>query len=132
MSRKKVSSTVWMTAEQRDALRDIKRRTGKPMAVLHREGIDSVVEQYAVTKADIAVHADQALEAARKVHAQLHMPHPKLSELAQHVERLHRDLSNALSALRQSTAEASHAREQLRRVFQAAEEALAAEPPITR
>ncbi len=46
MSRKKVSTTVYITAEQSEALRLLHDRTKVPVAVYIREGIDLVLKQY--------------------------------------------------------------------------------------
>lgn len=43
MSKKKVSTTVYIEARQLEALRLLKERTGVPMAELVRQGIDAVL-----------------------------------------------------------------------------------------
>jgi predicted DNA-binding protein len=47
MSRKKISTTVYITAEQSEALHLLHDRTKVPVAVYIREGIDLVLKQYA-------------------------------------------------------------------------------------
>lgn len=46
MPRKKVSTTLYLTPEQYDALKKISERTRVPVAVYVREGLDLVIEQY--------------------------------------------------------------------------------------
>ncbi len=46
MSRKKVSSTVYLTLEQNERLRLLHERTKVPVSVYVREGIDLVLKQY--------------------------------------------------------------------------------------
>ena len=47
MSRKKISTTIYVTAEQNDRLKVLHDRTKVPRAVYIREGIDLVLRQYA-------------------------------------------------------------------------------------
>jgi predicted DNA-binding protein len=47
MSRKKISTTIYVTAEQNERLRQLHARTKVPVAVYIREGIDLVLERYA-------------------------------------------------------------------------------------
>lgn len=47
MSRKKISTTVYVTPEQNEALHLLHARTKVPVAVYIREGIDLVLKQYA-------------------------------------------------------------------------------------
>jgi hypothetical protein len=47
MSRKKISTTIYVTAEQNELLRQLHARTKVPVAVYIREGIDLVLERYA-------------------------------------------------------------------------------------
>jgi hypothetical protein len=47
MSRKKISTTIYVTPEQSDRLRLLHERTKVPVAVYIREGIDLVLAQYA-------------------------------------------------------------------------------------
>jgi predicted DNA-binding protein len=47
MSRKKISTTVYITPEQNEALHLLHDRTKVPVAVYIREGIDLVLKQYA-------------------------------------------------------------------------------------
>lgn len=47
MSRKKISTTVYITSEQNEALHTLHERTKVPVAVYIREGIDLVLKQYA-------------------------------------------------------------------------------------
>jgi hypothetical protein len=46
MSRKKLSTTIYVTAEQNDALKQLHARTKVPIAVYIREGIDMVLHTY--------------------------------------------------------------------------------------
>ena len=47
MSRKKVSTTIYITPEQAEHLKLLHDRTKVPIAVYIREGIDLVLAQYA-------------------------------------------------------------------------------------
>src|SRR5438128_2320986 len=47
MSRKKISTTIYVTPEQNERLRVLHERTKVPVAVYIREGIDLVLRQYA-------------------------------------------------------------------------------------
>ena len=47
MSRKKISTTIYVTPEQNELLRLLHDRTKVPVAVYIREGIDLVLRQYA-------------------------------------------------------------------------------------
>lgn len=46
MSRKKVSTTVYITPEQADRLKQLNQKTKVPVAEYVREGIDLVLERY--------------------------------------------------------------------------------------
>jgi len=46
MSRKKISTTIYITPEQADRLKELHDRTKVPVAVYIREGIDLVLERY--------------------------------------------------------------------------------------
>lgn len=46
MSRKKISTTIYITPEQADRLKLLHERTKVPVAVYIREGIDMVLEKY--------------------------------------------------------------------------------------
>jgi hypothetical protein len=46
MSRKKISTTIYVTPEQADRLKLLHERTKVPVAVYIREGIDLVLKQY--------------------------------------------------------------------------------------
>ena len=46
MSRKKVSTTIYITPEQAEHLRTLHERTKVPVAVYIREGIDLVLKHY--------------------------------------------------------------------------------------
>lgn len=46
MSRKKISSTIYITQEQSDRLKLLHERTKVPISVYIREGIDLVLKQY--------------------------------------------------------------------------------------
>ena len=46
MSRKKISSTVYITPEQSERLKLLHERTKVPISVYIREGIDLVLKQY--------------------------------------------------------------------------------------
>jgi ribbon-helix-helix protein len=47
VSRKKLSTTIYVTPEQNDRLKQLHERTKVPVAVYIREGIDLVLRQYA-------------------------------------------------------------------------------------
>ncbi len=47
MARKKISTTIYVTAEQNELLRELHARTKVPVAVYIREGIDMILERYA-------------------------------------------------------------------------------------
>ena len=47
MSRKKISTTIYVTPEQNEALKVLHARTKVPIAVYIREGIDLVLRHYA-------------------------------------------------------------------------------------
>lgn len=46
MSRKKVATTIYITAEQDKLLKLLSQATGMPMAELIRQGIDHVLDRY--------------------------------------------------------------------------------------
>lgn len=46
MSRKKISTTIYVTPEQSEQLRLLNERTKVPVAVYIREGIDLVLKRY--------------------------------------------------------------------------------------
>jgi predicted DNA-binding protein len=46
MTRNKISTTVYITEEQDQKLKELSRRTKVPVAVYVREGIDIVIRQY--------------------------------------------------------------------------------------
>lgn len=46
MSRKKISTTVYITEEQDVELKELSKRTKVPVSVYIREGIDAVLNQY--------------------------------------------------------------------------------------
>ena len=46
MSRKKISTTIYITPEQNDRLKLLHKRTKVPIAVYIREGIDMVLKHY--------------------------------------------------------------------------------------
>ena len=46
MSRKKISTTIYVTPEQNDRLKELHERTKVPVAVYIREGIDLVLKRY--------------------------------------------------------------------------------------
>ena len=46
MARKKISTTIYITPEQNERLKQLNKRTKVPIAVYIREGIDMVLEQY--------------------------------------------------------------------------------------
>jgi len=47
MSRKKISTTVYITPEQNQLLKQLHARTKVPVAEYIRQGIDLILEQYA-------------------------------------------------------------------------------------
>lgn len=46
MTQKKTSTTMYLTQEQHDALKNISKRTRVPFSVYIREGVDLVIEKY--------------------------------------------------------------------------------------
>lgn len=46
MSRKKISTTVYITVEQQQKLKELNQRTKVPIAEYIREGIDLVLERH--------------------------------------------------------------------------------------
>ena len=46
MARKKISTTIYITAEQNESLKLLHERTKVPVAVYIREGIDLVLEKH--------------------------------------------------------------------------------------
>ncbi len=46
MARKKISTTVYITEEQDQSLKQLSERTKVPVAVYIREGIDLVIDRY--------------------------------------------------------------------------------------
>ena len=46
MARKKISTTIYITPEQNEALKLLNKRTKVPVAVYIREGIDMVLEKH--------------------------------------------------------------------------------------
>ena len=46
MARKKLSTTVYITEEQDQKLKELSRRTKVPVSVYIREGVDLVIERY--------------------------------------------------------------------------------------
>jgi predicted DNA-binding protein len=47
MARNKVSTTIYITPEQNEKLKQLNQRTQRPVASYIREGIDLVLEKYA-------------------------------------------------------------------------------------
>ncbi|MBN2529879.1 MAG: ribbon-helix-helix domain-containing protein [Deltaproteobacteria bacterium] len=46
MTRKKISTTIYITEEQDEGLKELSKRTKVPVSVYIREGIDAVLNQY--------------------------------------------------------------------------------------
>ena len=46
MTKKKISTTVYITEEQDQQLKELSRRTKVPVSVYIREGIDAVLDRY--------------------------------------------------------------------------------------
>jgi predicted DNA-binding protein len=46
MARKKISTTIYITEEQDEGLKELSKRTKVPVSVYIREGIDAVLNQY--------------------------------------------------------------------------------------
>ena len=46
MARKKISTTIYITPEQNERLKQLNQRTKVPIAVFIREGIDMVLEKH--------------------------------------------------------------------------------------
>lgn len=55
MSRKKVSTTMYLEAAQMEALQDLSRRTMVPMSVIVRSGVDLAIEHWKRIAAERAV-----------------------------------------------------------------------------
>jgi ribbon-helix-helix protein len=64
MSRKKISTTIYVTPEQSERLRLLHERTKVPVAVYIREGIDLVLRQYGhLLPGQLSLAAEQAAAA---------------------------------------------------------------------
>jgi hypothetical protein len=62
MSRKKISTTIYVTPEQSERLRLLHERTKVPVAVYIREGIDLVLRQYGhLLPGQLTLASDQAV-----------------------------------------------------------------------
>ena len=62
MSRKKISSTIYITPEQSERLKLLHHRTKVPISVYIREGIDLVLKQYeSVLPGQMSLVAETAL-----------------------------------------------------------------------
>jgi len=147
MARKKIPTTVFITAEQRDALQVVKDCTRKPLAVLHREALDYVIAQHDPMRPSAAEHAEKARGLAEVVmhpktqrltsaRARLDSLHPSIRAqvdsgraLAELVGRVLDELDGAVAAQHRAMAAASQAREQLRALRDAADAALDALNP---
>lgn len=66
MSRKKISTTVYITAEQNERLHLLHSRTKVPVAVYIREGIDLVLKNYEHAMPGQMQLSGQAGEGGRK------------------------------------------------------------------
>jgi|CZKU01.1.fsa_nt_gi hypothetical protein len=65
MSRKKISTTIYVTPEQSERLRLLHERTKVPVAVYIREGIDLVLRQYGhLLPGQLSLAADAPSQAA--------------------------------------------------------------------
>jgi hypothetical protein len=65
MSRKKISSTIYVTPEQSERLKLLSERTKVPASVYIREGIDLVLKRYeAVLPGQLSLVADAPLPMA--------------------------------------------------------------------
>ncbi|HXN32024.1 MAG TPA: ribbon-helix-helix domain-containing protein [Polyangiaceae bacterium] len=78
MSRKKISTTIYVTPEQSERLRLLHERTKVPVAVYIREGIDLVLRQY-----DHLLPGQLPLAAS---HGDANGPPPALAGRGQHLE----------------------------------------------
>jgi hypothetical protein len=68
MSRKKISTTIYVTPEQSERLRLLHERTKVPVAVYIREGIDLVLRQYGhLLPGQLTLAAEQAASASPPV-----------------------------------------------------------------
>lgn len=85
MSRKKISTTIYVTQEQSDQLRLLHERTKVPVAVYIREGIDLVLRHY-----QHLLPGQLPLDAARPQER----PQERVPERL-HAERLHEEPANA-------------------------------------
>jgi predicted DNA-binding protein len=63
MSRKKISTTIYITHEQNEMLKELNRRTNVPVAVYIREGIDLILEKHKdVLPGQITIDVDSGKE----------------------------------------------------------------------
>jgi predicted DNA-binding protein len=71
MSRKKISTTIYVTPEQSDKLKLLHERTKVPVAVYIREGIDLVLKQYAnLLPGQLALDSSDGRKATRAERAE--------------------------------------------------------------
>jgi hypothetical protein len=83
MSRKKISTTIYVTPEQADKLKMLHERTKVPVAVYIREGIDLVLRHYAhLLPGQLPLDVAAALEgeAREKEKEPRRVPEPRASE----------------------------------------------------
>jgi predicted DNA-binding protein len=67
MARKKISTTIYITPEQNERLKQLHDRTKVPTAVYIREGIDLVLEKYSdKIPGQLGLTLDLALDRAGK------------------------------------------------------------------
>jgi len=67
MSRKKISTTIYVTPEQSDKLKLLHDRTKVPVAVYIREGIDLVLRHYAhLLPGQLQLDTERAERASRR------------------------------------------------------------------
>jgi len=50
MARKKISTTIYLTQEQTEALKSLSERTRVPFSVYVREGVDLVLDKYELNR----------------------------------------------------------------------------------
>jgi hypothetical protein len=77
MSRKKLSTTIYVTPEQNDQLKVLHERTKVPVAVYIREGIDLVLRRYGhILPGQLPLDAATRLpQEEPPANASLHLPH---------------------------------------------------------
>ena len=95
MSRKKISTTIYVTPEQSDRLKLLHERTKVPVAVYIREGIDLVLQHYGhLLPGQLPLGGASLENAPRLAHEGRRNDEPLLS----HESRLSHESPGAVSA----------------------------------